>query len=107
MPTKRVYKPKPSTLLKRALALFGPRGKHWTKGTYRRDPSEGHPNGEFCAVGALNKVNTARQQEAVVYLGSAVRSIYITKWNDARHRKWSDIRAAFTKAMKLAKAAGN
>jgi hypothetical protein len=109
--------PKPSTLLKRALKLFGPRGGRWVQGEYDIRPGEigykaSYKDGAFCAVGSLMEVNTDRQFEAEVYLDKAAKKVSrnlgaTAVWfNDRKGRRFAQIRTLFNTAITLAEKAG-
>lgn len=130
MAKKKVAKksaPKPSTLLKRALALFGPRGERWVKEEFVIKPGEMHTDpvteeervfedGAYCAIGALLEINTANQDEAITFLVKAVQGgsydeyihneNLVEEFNDDTDTDFKDVRAEFKKAIKLALAAG-
>lgn len=108
---------KPSVLLTRALVLFGPRGQRWCQHTMRipKDreyKGKSYPNGAYCSLGALTKINTSNRPKAQEFLRQAIQKQRgyhdgnIILYNDAPSRTFSGIRAVFRRAIALAKAAG-
>jgi hypothetical protein len=98
--------PKPSTLLARALRLFGSRGQRWCKGSYQRKPCKKYPKGAFCSVGAVAHINTPREKQAKGYLQGA-SNYNVVCFNDHPKTKFSDIKHMFATAIALAKKEGN
>lgn len=101
--------PKPSELLRRALELLGPNGERWTKGRYKVVPGaeEEYPDGAYCSSGAIEEINTINQDKAKQYLREAIwASIYTTdgiiNFNDAKIRKFPEVKATFEAAIALA-----
>lgn len=115
-------------LLREAQDLMNDKGRHWTKGTYRRhDDVADDPS--YCAVGALVKVGAGDNPRLALEHGSlkiaaealsqVVRNQVdlskhpeVTKWkahdyivafNDDSDRTWPDVRAAFQAAIRRLK----
>lgn len=103
---------KPSVLLTRALALFGSRGQRWCQGHMHIGKDKKYPNGAYCSIGAISKINTSNQFKARDFLEQAIREQLghfcpsIILYNDARDRTFSEIRVVFRRAIAIAKAAG-
>lgn len=120
--------PKPSTLLKRALALFGSRGGRWVKGEFEVSPGEWNEdpitggrkkfkNGAYCSIGAIEHIDTPNEKDAKVFLVKAVLNAdeeyqefigqgRVIDFNDRPYTTFKDVRALFKKAIKLAEAEG-
>jgi hypothetical protein len=77
------------------------RGKHWTKGRFRKTTKDGVT--QYCSLGAIRAVTrspTLRQRaEAALVAATGEQVIH---WNDHADREWRDVNAAFRKAAKLA-----
>jgi hypothetical protein len=127
--------PKPSELLARSLKLFGPNGEKWVQeeaevsrggeGMVRNDTVY-FPQGAFCSIGAIEKVNTQNEYEAKRFLILAIdrkkpskfecEDVHvrygapnvsdITDWNDESTRTFDQVRRKFLKAIRLAKSVG-
>jgi len=109
--------PKPSTLLRHALYLFGPKGERWIQDEYHISPGnyEEYPEGAFCAVGMMNEINTNNEDIAIGYLAKAIDKSFkfdnedgdngddtVIGFNDTKYRSFSDIKKIFNKAIKMA-----
>jgi hypothetical protein len=92
MPSTKRKKPqpKPSTLLDRALKLFGKGGAFWVKGDEKVRPGQKGESGideeyrtftkfAYCSIGACKKVNTAREREAILYLARVIDPLFNVK----------------------------
>lgn len=95
---------KTSTVLKRALRLLDG-GRRWIQGKmYGSKP--GVRGRCFCSWGAISRaaMNTnVRSLEADEYLCRAVSGNSVL-FNDAPHRRWPHVEAAFKRAIKAAEA---
>lgn len=106
--------PKPSELLKSALALFGPDGERWIKGSMKvtKRPWWGLglvANQSYCSVGAIAEVNTSNQIMAQRYLSREVYEKYgcgVIHFNDWVADGFSDVKEMFTAAIAAAQADG-
>jgi hypothetical protein len=92
-----------SEVLRLALEKLGPNGEHWIKGAYKRGET-------YCARGAVfYSVDEASSVTAPCgYLTRAVAAsdlLPFENWNDAPERTFPEVKAAFEKAISLAKAA--
>lgn len=92
--------------LRAALALFGPNGEKWAKVDMR------DAFGNMCAAGALDQVQRECWPRRIAMfrafskaaLGNPIGlSHTIGEWNDAPERTWDDVKAAFERAIELAK----
>jgi len=93
-----------SVYLKKALALLGPNGENWIKGSY-------YFEGEYCMVGALRAVTIfwGTQEKMRDYLKRVIDSPsyfgnHMTVYNDAPERTFQEIKEVFQKAILLAEA---
>lgn len=116
-------KPKPSTLLKQALAMLGREGEQWTKHDERIEPGSAnedgkvYPEGAFCSIGVLHEVNTPNETRAIAYLAFVIKlekndfeesdEDTIIDNNDLKKTKFSDVKRWFVAAIKLAKFNGD
>ena len=103
---------KASTILKKSLKFFGPKGQRWWKGEYSNRP--GVISGlkittkgvKLCSLAVINEfgIELSRHAaaEAETLLRRAAHIKYIDQWNDDPKRKFSEVKAAFLKAIKLA-----
>lgn len=104
---------KPSTVLRKALTLFGDRGQRWVKGAGCIEPGErykgkNYPKGAFCSIGAIgwiedrNSIITYEPEELL----RSVLDTSIVRFNDRKSTTFPMVRKAFKKAIALAKAEG-
>lgn len=103
---------KPSTVLKKALKALETKG--WTKHTFARD-SRGlsvDPRAQsackFCAWGALRVITESVLvlNQCLQYLDGSNKHHCIVTFNDAKTTRFTQIKQAYTKAIKLAQAEG-
>lgn len=102
--------PKPSQLLRQALALFGPNGERWIKRTKKKRSLRFFiiPTYYYCSIGAIEEVNTPNQRIAELYLQRACYPAdTIIYFNDFCADNFADIRDKFNEAIALAEADGN
>ena len=87
-------------VLEKALELLGPNGENWV--------NEAPDWDKHCCVTAIDTVGDNRSQEkAKSFLRRVINSnvcSLISRWNDAPERTFPEVRAAFLKAIELAKA---
>lgn len=107
---------KAEKVLRKALALFGRKGKYWTRHELARDASgqrcslRSSKAEKFCALGALMFVTpkdlkarrAARNllRKAVTLPGASAGDI--TSWNDWHVGSFASVRAGFRKAIRAA-----
>jgi hypothetical protein len=104
---------KTSDILRETLAQFGPNGEHWTQDTFARDKEgrgvwrRSEHACQWCSMGALfcvldrhNEKYTSRAGEFLYQAMGEPAPIF----NDAPGRTFSDVKAAFEKAISLAEA---
>ena len=91
---------KTSTVLKRALRLLDG-GRRWIKGN-RRGSKRGVRGVCYCVIGAMDKVAEGAFMPACSVFDKAIGTNETAHWNDAPHRRWSHVEAAFKRAIKLA-----
>ena len=90
---------KPSLILKRALALLGPTGKHWGKGMdHQRVKVQGREVEKWCARGAICAITGYTHTGALDYLADTSRHGTITEQND-NARAFPSIQKWFRKAI--------
>ena len=120
--------PKPSTLLKKSLALLGPKGEKWIQdeeeispGDTDQNDEKTYPEGAFCSIGAIHHVNTNNEDKAAAYLAFAIRfytndfnreeswtdTSIITNANDDVRTNFTKVKRWFTKAIQMAKKNGD
>lgn len=93
---------KTSTVLKRALRLLDG-GRRWIKGVSRG--SKAGVRGEcYCSMGAIEKALAGKGAFMPVcdVFDAVIGTNATALWNDAPHRRWSHVEAAFKRAIKLA-----
>lgn len=107
---------KASEVLRKARALLAKKGG-WTQRVAARNRAGRSILPErpsaccFCALGAIRHVEKEREyawtaRKLLAQAAGARGSVFVADWNDAPKRKKSEVLAAFTKAIKLAKEAG-
>lgn len=73
----------------------------WTQGWYkRRNWGGGH---SYCLVGALQKANGPAKIHAENIISRCIGSIHIPTWNDARGRKFAEVKTVLLAAENIAK----
>lgn len=96
-------------VLDEALALLGPNGEHWIKGSAREGDS-------YCVIGAIRVAADDEMQrrprpwglvvsDARSAVLGVIRSAHIASWNDAQERQFSEVRSALLTARDIAAAA--
>ena len=108
---------KSSEVLEKALELLGPNGEHWTVGTsyrdehgdaiYREDPKR-ELFASCCVSAAIVRSEAPKNRHysrsrAWKLFEQVIGSKDVPEWNDAPERSWPEVRAAFLKAIELAK----
>jgi hypothetical protein len=99
-----------SEVLRLALEKLGPNGENWIKGALYTaadgfvdcDVTEA---ANFCSLGAIEAASgTTDIRKAEKYLSSAIHGwSWVDNWNDAEERTFPEVKAAFEKAISLAK----
>ncbi len=107
---------KTSTVLKKALNLFGKTGARWIKGATAGRPRFGNKNLDaFCSIGAINAINIFGPcgASAEAYLSEAIGHRYssdafnIIAFNDDKETRFRSVARKFRKAIRLAERAGD
>lgn len=73
------------------------KAKGWTKGAYT------NWRGQYCLVGAINKVNGPGQEEAKRLVRNCIGMMEIENWNDRGGRTFEEVEAVLLAAENIAK----
>jgi hypothetical protein len=98
---------KTSEVLRAALEKLGPNGENWAKGTFLRTRWFGLRQPSHCAIGAMIAVHKFWWPAADTFRAALCEMGFHgtpAMFNDAPERTFSDVKAAFLKAISLAEA---
>jgi hypothetical protein len=103
-------------ILEEALALFGPNGENWTKGSYAKNRHGLRVNVDsttackFCAMGAIMRVNpkpfghlsdaSAQLQKALTKLHKRTDN-FLIEYNDHKTTTFNDIQKVYQTAIEM------